>query len=204
MMRLLGRVALVTGATSAAGLAIVARFAEAGVSVVALDRACSPHPAGPPVSRVDGDPTCPRAVGEGVSLALAEFGRLDMLVTCVPTVEAALAGGRSALPALRARGGSIVNVAGPPAAGDDDEFETHAAAARHGGIVALTRSMALTYAPHGIRCNAICLPGSARHGWPGTASSLHDLARTTLHLSSPHAGFVTGAVVGLDAGWRAA
>ena len=187
MMRLLGRVALVTAATSAAGSAIAAQFAEAGISVIALE----------------GDPECPIAAAEGVSRALAEFTRLDMLVSCEPTVEAALAAGRCALPALRARGGSIVNVASPPAGGDD-EFETHAAAARHGGIVALTRSMALTYAPHGIRCNAICLPGSARHGWPAAAASLHDLARTALHLSSPQAGFVTGAVVGTDANWRAA
>jgi NAD(P)-dependent dehydrogenase (short-subunit alcohol dehydrogenase family) len=203
MMRLLGRVALVTGATSAAGAAIVAQFAEAGVSVVALDDASPRDRSSPAAACVHGDPACPRAVGTGVSRALEEFGRLDMLVTGVPTVEAALAGGRAALPALQARGGSIVNVARPPAA-DGDEFETHAAAARHGGIVALTRSMALTYAPHGIRCNAICLPGSARHGWPGAASSLHDLARTALHLSSPQAGFVTGTVVGADTDWRAA
>ena len=187
MMRLLGRVGLVTAATGAAGSAIVALFADAGVSVIALES----------------DPECQVAVEEGVSRALAEFGRLDMLVSCEPTVDAALAAGRGALPALRARGGSIVNVASPPPL-DGDEFEAHAAAARHGGIVALTRSMALTYAPHGIRCNTICLPGPARHGWPCAAASLRDLARTALHLSSPQAGFVTGTVVGADADWRAA
>ena len=85
MMRLLGRVALVTGATSAAGLASVARFAEAGVSVVAPDGACAPHPAGHPVWRVDGDPRCSRAVGEGTSLALAEFGRLAATTSSRPT-----------------------------------------------------------------------------------------------------------------------
>ena len=187
MMRLLGRVALVTAATTPAGSAIVTQFSGAGASVIALES----------------DPTCPLAVAEGVSRALAEFGRLDMLVSCDPTVEAALVGGISSLPPLRARGGSIVNVVRPPDAGDD-EFELHAAAARHGGIVALTRSMALTYAPHGIRCNAICLPGTPRHGWPAASASFNDLARTALHLSSPQAGFVTGAIVGADADWRAA
>ena len=194
MTRLLGRVALITGAARPVGNAVVSCFSAAGITVIALDDDVSAIDASAIAAGVHGDPACPDAVGEAVAVGIERFGRIDMLFTGVPTLEAALAGARHALTAMGARGGSIVNLADAPGS-PTDGYESHAAAARHGGIVALTRSMAATYAGHGIRCNAVCLPAPAAHGWPGRRSSLRDLATTALHLSSPHAAFLTGTVV---------
>ena len=66
---------------------------------------------------------------------------------------------RAAVPALRAAGGgAIVTVASVLGLVGDRDFATHAYAASKGGLIALTRAMAVTYAPDGIRCNVVC-PG---------------------------------------------
>ena len=59
------------------------------------------------------------------------------------------------MPALRAAGGgAIVTVASVLGlVGGDRDFATHAYAAAKGAVIALTRAMAVTYAPDGIRCN---------------------------------------------------
>ena len=66
---------------------------------------------------------------------------------------------RAAIPLLReAGGGAIVNVSSALALGADRDFSTHAYVAAKGAIVAMTRAMAVTYAPERIRCNVLC-PG---------------------------------------------
>ena len=80
-----------------------------------------------------------------------------------------------AVPLLRAGGGgAIVTVASVLGlVGGDRDFATHAYAASKGALIALTRSMAATYAADGIRCNVVG-PGPdrdaderARAGRPG-------------------------------------
>ena len=65
----------------------------------------------------------------------------------------------AAVPALRAAAGGDRHrrVRARPGGGDRD-FATHAYAASKGAVIALTRAMAVTYAPDGIRCNVVC-PG---------------------------------------------
>jgi NAD(P)-dependent dehydrogenase (short-subunit alcohol dehydrogenase family) len=101
-----------------------------------------------------------------------------------------------------------------------DYFATHAYAASKGAVEALTRSLAATYAPRGIRVNAIApsliaTPMSRRaQDDPSILAYLaarQPLARgpiaadavtpTALHLLSADAAMVTGQVVAVDAGW---
>src|SRR5207245_1251929 len=66
---------------------------------------------------------------------------------------------KHAIPALRrSGGGAIVNLSSVSGLVGSEDFDTHAYAASKGGIVALTRAMAVAYAREGIRCNVIC-PG---------------------------------------------
>jgi NAD(P)-dependent dehydrogenase (short-subunit alcohol dehydrogenase family) len=106
--------------------------------------------------------------------------------------------------------------------GGDEDFATHAYAASKGGIVSLSRAIAVTYAPQRVRCNVLC-PGLVRTAMsrraqddPRIAARLpelqplagdflepEDVAQAALFLASPASRFVTGAVVPVDAGWTA-
>ncbi|MBI4304983.1 MAG: SDR family oxidoreductase, partial [Chloroflexi bacterium] len=97
-------------------------------------------------------------------------------------------------------------------------------AASKGGVIALTRTMALDHAPDNIRVNCIC-PGSidtpmvrqaaerfasddparAIAGWAaahpvGRIGSPDEVAKAVLYLASPDASFVTGASLVIDGG----
>ena len=128
---------------------------------------------------------------------------------------------REAVPALRAAGGgAIVTVASVLGMVGDRDFATHAYAASKGGLIALTRAMAVTYAPDGIRCNVVCpgliaTPMSERaQGDPAIRERLAELQPLTGDLGRPEdvaeavlylatAPFATGTVLTVDAGWTA-
>ena len=127
-----------------------------------------------------------------------------------------------AIPAMReAGGGSIVNLSSVLGLGGHELFSTHAYAASKGGLVALTRSMAATYAREGIRCNVICpalvrTPMSARaqddetilealpdlQPLTGDFLAPEDVANAALFLASDESAAITGVVLPVDAGWR--
>ena len=128
---------------------------------------------------------------------------------------------KHALPQLRERrSGSIVNVAS--VGGLRGMRDAHAYSAAKAGVVNLTRSLAVTYGPEGVRTNCVA-PGlvetkmvesyMAALGNPqldpvqrftisplGRPAQPDEIARVCLFLASDDASYVNGAVVPVDGG----
>jgi len=126
---------------------------------------------------------------------------------------------REALPHLRAAGGgAIVMTSSSSAYVGAVSRPTHAYAATKGALLALTRSMAVTYGPENVRVNSL-VPGFVRTrltqdvmGRPETLQAAlegiplrrvaepEEIANCALFLVSDEASFVTGAVLVADGG----
>jgi len=177
------------------------------------------------------------AVGEMVSAVIGELGRLDILVNgaagnfiCLAenlspngfgtVVDIDLKGtfnvSKAALPHLKTRGGSVLNISATlPYLGTMGQ--SHAAAAK-AGIDSLTRVLACEWGPHKIRVNGIA-PGpvegtegvrrlmsdQSRAGLHeecplGRMATIDEIANAALYLSSDAASFVTGVTLVVDGG----
>ena len=176
MTKLAGKVALITGGASGIGLAAARLFAQQGARVCIVDRA----PADIPGAMLrQSDVTDPAGATTAVDAVLAEWGRLDILLTAAGFSSGGTATtirpedfeavmrvhvwrtwlyARAAIPAMQAAGsGSIVTVSSQLARAGGRNNVAYIAA--KGAILSLTRTMALDYAADGIRVNAI-LPGA--------------------------------------------
>lgn len=240
-----GRVALVTGAASGIGLATARRLVHEGAAVVLADlREATEQAAalGPRACWARCDVTDAHSAAQAVDQALAAFGGLDVLVNAagVPLVASVpdtseadwdrvlavnLKGVflmcRAALPHLRGRAGAnIVNVASELGLVGHALYAAYCAS--KGGVIQLTRAMAIDHAAEGIRVNAVC-PGpvdtpmlaSFMQAEPDGAAALHEATASTLlgrfgrseeiaaaiaFLASEEAAYVTGSALVADGG----
>lgn len=228
----------VSGSASGIGRAVCERFAAAGWQCYGIDQ----QPA--ETVSLRGDVADP-AVWEVAARDIAErFGRLDALINNVGTnvrgsvdevdlatwqrilavnLTSVYLSARQLLPLLRSSAGAIVNVAS--GAGLVGVRRGAAYAASKGGVIALTRQMAVDLAGDGVRVNAVC-PGvvdtplvrQLAAGTPdpaeelarmahgqllGRLGSAHEIAAAIYFLASPEASFMTGAVVPVDGGYTA-
>ena len=246
-----GQVALVTGASSGMGLATAQAFAKAGASVVLTANHEGPLSAatddlrsrGHQVLGITCDVSNEDEVAAMVDQAVATFGRLDMAYNNAgiqaPPRDAAdepaetfdrvnginlrgvWACMKHELRYMRdQRSGAIVNCSSLGGlVGLPGRAAYHAS--KH-GVIGLTRSAALEYAPRGIRINAIC-PGTfetpmvadmissgeldeavALANQPiGRLGQADEIAATVLWLCSPGASFVLGVALPVDGGYTA-
>jgi NAD(P)-dependent dehydrogenase (short-subunit alcohol dehydrogenase family) len=184
--RLLGKVALVTGASSGLGAAIALRYAREGAQVLAVARRADKlaelvaQAAGLPggIRPFKADVCRPDEVRAMVADAASHFGQLDILVNNAGmndnfagvgemddtlwqqvfdlNLHAAFHACKAAMPHLLRQRGNIVNVAS--IGGTEGARSGVAYTASKHALVALTKHTAFSYAKAGVRCNVIC-PG---------------------------------------------
>ena len=243
-----GRVALVTGGGTGMGRAMALEFARLGAAVVVAGRRPDPLAETVTLIESGGgralahatDVRQPDQVDALVAAAVERFGRVDVLVNNAAgnfvaraedlspngwraVVSIVLDGGFLCARAAgrqmieQGEGGAIVSVlasyawtGGPGTA--------HSAAAK-AGLLALTRTLAVEWAPHRIRVNTITpgptdTEGAGAALWPdeedrrrvaatvplGRLASVEEIAWWTTALCSRYADYITGANLTIDGG----
>jgi meso-butanediol dehydrogenase / (S,S)-butanediol dehydrogenase / diacetyl reductase len=230
-VRLDGCTVLVTGGGSGIGAAIVRRFAAEGATVWAMGRRREPLEAsgGRPIAGDVADPGDRRRALEAtgpldVLVNNAALGDADWDATLAVNLTAAQRLAELAADGLAGRRGAIVNVASVAAlfAGPGEPQYAVSKAA----LVMLTKSLAVTLGPRGVRANAVC-PGwvrtpmadtemaalgadreaayreATRHVPLGRPAQPDEVAAATLFLASAEASYVSGAVLTVDGGMTA-
>lgn len=230
--RLAGKVAVVTGAGNGIGQGCSRLFQAEGATVIGVDLNGADR---------DCDLTDEAAVSALFAEIGAEFGRIDILVnaaafavfgwiedlsyadwkrTLMGELDIVFLPTRAAWPWLKASGAaSVINFASANARHALEGSPALAHCAGKGGVLAMTRQLAMEGAPHGIRANSIS-PGfirtaaTARHLAADPAFEAQVLAKNMLKrlgepedigwaavwLASDEARYVTGADIPVDAG----
>ena len=244
------QVAVITGGGTGIGLAIAKRLGSLGARIAIasrdsthLEEGCAAlREAGIDALAIQLDVRKPEQVDEMVERTVKHFGGLDILVNNAAgnficraedlspngwnavigivlngTFYCSRAVGRYMI--ARQRGGSIVSIlanyvwTGSPGT-------IHSAAAK-AGVMSMTQTLAVEWASHGIRVNAVApgpieSPGAAKQLWSspeaveritnlvplGRWGSPEEVADAVVFLAAPQSGFITGEVLTVDGGAR--
>lgn len=253
LARLSGKVALITGGGTGIGRACALAFAREGGRVAVAGRrhdllsalAAEIYNRGGEALAISCDVTSSDQVERAMDGTVARFGRLDIVVNSAGALQPGAAEetsemhfdrliavnlkgtflvSRAALSRLRkSGGGSIINIGSVLSLVGMPKRVAYAAA--KGGVLQLTRAMALDHARENIRVNCIC-PAiidtplidelAARHPDPqafrrsrteqipmGRMGKPEDVANLAVFLASDESSWLTGAALPLDGGLTA-
>ena len=240
MKRFDGKVVLVTGGGSGIGAAIAKRFKDEGAWVfIAQRRAIKSESKNISVIQADLiDPNVPQHL---IAEIVKKAGRLDVLVNNAGMMEESEVEAMSleqwqahlalnltapfllikaALPLLKSRRGSIINIGSIEGLGANPRHAAYCAS--KAGLHGLTRAVAVDHGVDGVRCNAVA------PGWIDTElnvdfvasmekpevfkkniSGLHPVGRTgspdevaalVAFLADQESGFITGQIYTIDGG----
>jgi NAD(P)-dependent dehydrogenase (short-subunit alcohol dehydrogenase family) len=241
--RFAGRTCLVTGAASGIGLATARLFAREQAQVAIVDRADDVPELDFEASYHAGDVADEAVVTRVVGEVVRRFGRIDILVNNAGisgvgdlaetspeqwdevmrvNVRSVFLMSRAVAPLLvEQKSGVIVNIAS--AIAETGLARRVSYAASKGAVLALTRSMQVDLAPHGVRVNAV-LPGTIMTPFveryleqsytdpeeglrairarqlTGELGRPEDVASAVLYLASDDARFVLGSGLAVDGG----
>ena len=247
MGRLEGKVAFITGGASGIGRAAAKLFAAEGARLAIFDilqeaaesAAHEASPKGDKVIAIKTDVTDPDSMQAAVQATVRHFGKLnvvynnaggstkrDATAVDVPLDEfwraikldlfGTVLGCRFGIPELiKAGGGSVVNTTSNVALMGFPGRDSYTAA--KGGVSAITRSLAVAYAPQKVRVNAIA-PATTRTeralkmmGGDETVARITqsqllgigepiDIAHAALYLASDESRMTTGSILMADSG----
>lgn len=254
MTKVNGKVALVTGGTRGIGYATALLFLKEGAKVIINGRSGKhgkeaieklENEGFTDVVFTQGDVSRSSDVDRMIQTTVKRFGQLDILVNnagiwITGTAEETSEGdwdtlidvnlkgiflcSKFALPYLRKTKGVIINIASSD--GLVAEPKCVAYCASKGGVVLLTKAMALDHAKEGIRVNCVC-PGSimtplleqdliqsgvAREKYLKEEAESHpmgrigepeEVAKAVLFLASDDSSFITGSALSVDGGYVA-
>jgi NAD(P)-dependent dehydrogenase (short-subunit alcohol dehydrogenase family) len=241
---LMGQSALVTGAAGGIGKAVCNLLADCGAKVAWCDR---PEQAdrladyGVPSSQIiTGDITDPDDARQMTAQAASQLGGLDILINCAGVSAVT---GRTTNQRLEdwkrvmdinlqgtflmcqaagshfctQRSGKVINLSSAVALAAVPGDSAYGVA--KAGVIALTKSLALEWAPRNVRVNCV-VPGVIDAGmfqisdetWReqflkrtpmGRFGKPNEIASAIAFLVSDHASFITGATLPVDGGWVA-
>jgi NAD(P)-dependent dehydrogenase (short-subunit alcohol dehydrogenase family) len=254
MTQLDGKVAVITGAGTGLGAATATLFAREGAAVTLVGRraeklekvATAIASEGGRALVVPGDVADPETAARAATDSIGRFGGVDILInnaglhaTPYPLHKTPLEEWdgflavdltgpflftKAVLPSMiQRRDGAIVNIGSMVALVGFKGSSAYAAA--KGGLVSMTRTTAVDYAPYGIRANCVC-PGGMEpveygnlteeqlarlheavnlSGGPllSRLANVHDVAQFLLVLVGPSGKALTGAVIPFDGGFTA-
>jgi NAD(P)-dependent dehydrogenase (short-subunit alcohol dehydrogenase family) len=251
---LAGKVAVVTGAFSGIGMAVVRAYLECGIAgVVAVDRREDVPEALKEAQRlypgklefIHGDVAEERTAIAFTQSAISRFGRIDILVSNAAVsvikpvhlhspeewdavmginVKSLYWASRHVIPVMMEQGRGLILITGS-ISGETGIATQGAYAPSKGALHQMARQMAVEYAPHGIRVNAIACgtvdtplvqesaeaSGDADAYWKmlreahpiGRIASAEEVASFFAYMASDYATFFTGSVLMMDGGYTA-